>query len=218
LEPVYADAACTRLLLSNTIFKGVRAMIEFFQMVESSGFSMSLKESSTAYVAILAFHTIGLSFLVGISGTTALRILGIAPSIPLKPMKDFFPLMWVGLWVNAITGVLLTLMYPTKYFVDLSFYIKLGFVVIAIILIRKIQVLVFGDGADSDTAAESKDARKLAGILLFSWLATIVTGRVMAYSIPTKAQTAIAVLIFLALALFIGRVIGRRLGLIETAV
>ena len=71
-------------------------MIEFFQIVESSGFSMSLKESSTAYVAILAFHTIGLSFLVGISGTTALRILGIAPSIPLKPFATLtvcaFPL------------------------------------------------------------------------------------------------------------------------------
>ena len=44
-------------------------MMEILTAIEASGFSMWIKENSTGYVAILAFHTWGLVFLVGISGT-----------------------------------------------------------------------------------------------------------------------------------------------------
>jgi hypothetical protein len=188
-------------------------MMDLFQALESSGFSMLLKENSTIYVAILAFHTIGLSFLVGISGTTALRILGVAPSIPLRPMKGFFPLMWAGFWINAFTGSLLLCLYPTDYFVDVSFYIKIVCVVTAIVLVRKMQATIFGNDVDTDVAAETGEARNLAKLMLVVWLVATVTGRVMAYSIPTKVQTGLAVVIFLGVALLVGKFAGRRLGL-----
>ena len=78
--------------------------MEILEALEASGFSMWVKGSSTAYVAVLAFHTNGLAFLVGISGATAMRILGVARSIPLQAMEDFFPLMYVGMGINVLTG------------------------------------------------------------------------------------------------------------------
>ena len=190
--------------------------MEFLEALEASGFSMWVKESSTAYVAVLAFHTIGLAFLAGISGATAMRILGVARSMPLAPMEDFFPLMWAGLWVNAVTGSVLLCLYPTKYLVDLTLYIKLSAVVAAIVLVRKLRVQVFGDNEHMATAAGIRKAKMLSGALIAVWLVSTTAGRVMAYTLPTKIQTAIAVLIALSLLALAGYLAGRQFGWIQS--
>lgn len=192
-------------------------MMEMLQAIEASSFSMWVKESSTAYVAVLAFHTIGLAFLVGISGATAMRILGVARSMPLEPMEDFFPLMYVGLLINAVTGMVLLSLYPTKFLVDATLYIKLAAVTVAIVIIRKLQSHVFGGGANLDTAAGSKKAKMLAGTLLAVWLIAITAGRLTAYTLPTKLQTAAAVLVVAVVVVFIGYFVGRGLGWIKSS-
>lgn len=187
-------------------------MMEILQAIEDSGFAMFVKESSTTYTATLAFHTIGLAFLVGISVGTSLRILGFAPSLPLAPMLDFFPLMYVGFWINALTGVVLLSLYPTKFLTDGTMYIKLGAVAIAMITIRVLRAHVFGDGADPGATAGSKRARRLAGTLLGVWLVAITAGRVTAYTLPTKLETAAAVLVAVAVMLLVGTIAARGLA------
>jgi hypothetical protein len=187
-------------------------MMELLQALESSGFSMWVKESSTAYVAVLAFHTIGLAFLVGISGATAMRILGVARAIPLEPMQDFFPLMYAGFWINAFTGTVLLCLYPTDFLTEPTIYIKLVAVVVAMLLVRKLHREVFRGGLDVETVAATRTVKIQAGVLLSVWLVATVAGRVMAYTMPTKIQTAAAVVIFLAIAGLIGYVVGRLSG------
>jgi hypothetical protein len=176
---------------------------------------MWLKENSTPYVAVLAFHTVGLAFLVGISVILALRILGVTPGIPLKAMQGFFPLMWLGLSINAVTGSLMLTEYPSDYFVDFSFYMKLSAVALAILMLRKMQNLLYGEGVDPDTAAESGEVQLRARIMLLAWVIAIWGGRVTAYSIPTKYQTLAALIIFLSIALVVIRIFGRKIGLIS---
>ena len=192
-------------------------MIEILTALEDSGFSMMVKESSTAYVAVLAFHTIGLAFLVGISGAIAMRILGAARSMPLEPMQDFFPLMYTGLLINVVTGVVLFCLYPTNYATDLAFYIKLGAIVVAVVSLRKLSALLFESGADADAAAETKRAKVLAITLLVVWLIATTAGRVTAYTVPTKLATAGAVAVFMTLALVIGYAVGRQMGWIGSS-
>ena len=36
-----------------------------------------------------------------------LRVLGAAPGVPLAAFRRFDPVMWAGLWLNVVTGVLL---------------------------------------------------------------------------------------------------------------
>lgn len=187
-------------------------MMELLQALESSAFSMWIKESSTAYVAILAFHTVGLSFLVGISGAVAMRVFGIARAIPLEPMQDFFPLMWTGLRINAFTGALLLCLYPTQYVTDYIIYIKLTAVVAAVLLLRRIQLAVFGEGVVAEAAAAQKDVRQMCGWMLAAWLLATFAGRVTAYSLPTRLQTLIAVLVFMIGALLVVYYIGRSRG------
>jgi len=190
-------------------------MMDLLLAIENSGFSMWIKQSSTGYVAILAFHTVGLAFLVGVSVIFALRILGITPGIPLKAMEGFFPLMWVGLAINLVTGSLMLTEYPSDYFVDPSFYIKLSAVAIAVTMLRKMQNLLYAEGVDPDTVAESSGVQLKARIMLCAWVLAIWGGRVTAYSVPTKYQTLAALLVFLSIALVVIRIFGRKIGLIS---
>lgn len=190
-------------------------MMEILAALEASRFAMFVKESNTGYVATLAFHSIGMAFLVGISGATALRILGVARSLPLAPMEDFFPLMYAGFWINAVTGVVLLTLYPTKFLTDGLFYFKLAAIVMAVVTIRRLVAHVFRDEASLETAAGAKKAKLLAGTLLAVWGVAVLAGRLTAYTFDTRIQTIFAVFIFTIVMLLAGYVVARLVGWIE---
>jgi hypothetical protein len=189
--------------------------MEYLEALEASGFSMFIKESSTAYVAFLAFHTIGLVFLVGVSGVVAMRILGVARSLPLGPLLDFFPLLYLGVCINVVTGVVLLCLYPTDYIVDPTMYIKAAAIVVAIIMVRKLKTFLLNLEAGVTTEEESKDMKMWARTLLIAWLFAVLAGRTVAYGLATKIQTAVAVLIVVSLVLLVGYLVGRGLGWIN---
>ena len=103
--------------------------------------------------------------------------------------------------------------YPSDYFVDFSFYIKLSAVTIAVIMLRKIQNLLYAEGVDPDTVGESSEVQLKTRIMLCAWVLAIWGGRVTAYSIPTKYQTLAALLVFLSIAFVVIRIFGRKIGL-----
>lgn len=189
--------------------------MEYLEALEASGFSMFIKESSTAYVAFLAFHTIGLVFLVGVSGVVAMRILGVARSLPLGPLLDFFPLLYLGVCINVVTGLVLLCLYPTDYIVDPTMYIKAAAIVVAIIMVRKLKTFLLDLEAGVTTEEQSKNMKMWARILLIAWLFAVLAGRTVAYGLATKIQTAVAVLIVVSLILLVGYLAGRGLGWIN---
>ncbi len=77
--------------------------------------------SLLAYTLFLSLHTIGLAFLVGFNAAIGLRILGVAPGLPLAPMLKFFPFMVAGFSVNAVTGVVLLTTAPTDFLTNVVF-------------------------------------------------------------------------------------------------
>lgn len=176
-------------------------MIALLEALEASGISMFVKENSTIYVLSLALHAIGLAFVVGISVATSLRILGVAPGLPLAALAPFFPLMYLGLWVTLLSGLVLTIMYPVDYLTEGTLYIKLLFVVLAVVLIKRLDAGLAADPGQYDAPEGAAKARKYAFTVILSWMIVITAGRVMAYSWGTMLQTAIAVIITLALML-----------------
>ena len=95
---------------------GSLALPLFLRSIEESTFSTWMRESESPFVFyfVLLFHTFGLALLVGANALVDLRLLGFSPSIPLAPLKRFFRIMWIGFGINATTGVLLLISYPTK--------------------------------------------------------------------------------------------------------
>ena len=161
--------------------------MDFFARLEQTGFSTWVRESSSifAFPSILLLHTIGMGIVVGINAGIDLRILGIAPALPLAPMEKFLPILWVGFWVNAVTGVVLVVVDATTKLSNPDFYVKMVFIALAIINLRMLRNRVFRDPL-IDKEPLSTNAKILAVTSLIFWLGAITAGRLMAYVGPVS--------------------------------
>lgn len=155
-------------------------MMEMLAALEATAFSTWLRESPSiwAYPLILTLHTAGLAVLVGPSWALDLRLLGFAPAIPLRALERAFPIMWVGFWINGISGLLLFAADATTKGATPLFVTKLGLIAIAVVNIVAIRRVVYRPGAEPSTGPTAKTLA-VASILL--WIAAIGTGRWMAY-------------------------------------
>ena len=156
------------------------AVPEVFNTIEQSGLSRWLRESPSifGFYFILLFHTIGMSLVVGANAVVDLRILGVAPGLPLHPLKRLFGVMWAGLAINVTTGLLLLTAYPTKALTNPDFYIKLTFIGLAVSTMYKMSIQVFGDASMSEAAMIAK-GKMMAGWSLFFWFSAVCCGRLL---------------------------------------
>jgi hypothetical protein len=156
---------------------------EFLRSLEESGISTWIRQSESifGFYFILVFHTIGMALIVGSNAVLDLRLLGALPDVPLQPMERLFPIMWTGFFVNAISGILLVIGYPTKSLTNPVFYCKLLFIAIALITMQKLKVRVFGDRSLNEMAMQA-NGRALAKWSLFWWIVAITAGRLLAYT------------------------------------
>ena len=155
--------------------------------LEHSGVVTWVHESTSlfAYPSILLLHTIGMALVVGVAAAIDLRILGFAPAIPLAPLERFLPVLWMGFWINAITGAVLFAVDATAKAASPDFLIKMAFIALGLINLRLIRTRVFRD-PDLDTRPLTTQAKVLAGASLFFWLGAIVSGRLLAYVGPIR--------------------------------
>jgi hypothetical protein len=161
--------------------------MDFLLRIEESGFSQWVRgaDSLFAFPGILLLHTIGMGLVVGINTTFDLRILGFAPAVRLRAFQKFFPVMWIGFWINAITGTILLAVNATKLLQNPDFYVKLAFIALAVINVQMLKKEVFNSALLDGTAAEavniSSRTRLLAVTSMFFWLGAITSGRLLAY-------------------------------------
>ena len=186
------------------------ALDPFLVWLEATQFSIWMRESPSvfAFPAILSCHTVGMGLVAGINAALALRILGVAPGVPIREMKRFMPVMWLGFWLNAISGVALLIAYPTKALTNPDFYLKLGLIAIAVALVKPITRRAFGEPTDSVGAPTLYDApgrsgaaqlittdsvmtstvKKLAVASIVCWFSAITAGRLLAYTYTRLMQ------------------------------
>src|SRR5438552_2358372 len=186
----------------------------FLVWLEATQFSTWMRESPSvwAFPAILSCHTVGMGLVAGINAALALRILGVAPGVPIREMKRFLPVMWFGFWLNAISGVALLIAYPTKALTNPDFYLKLGLIAIAIALVKPISRRVFREPFDSSLTASASspdvtpgtpsaarvttarrattgNVKMLAVASIVCWFGAITAGRLLAYTYTRLLQS-----------------------------
>jgi hypothetical protein len=161
-------------------------MMEFFKSLEQLRISLWVRESGSiwAFPTVLLLHTLGMSMVAGANAMIDIALLGFWPRTPLKPLERLYPLMWVGLVVNAITGTLLLLQDASNKLINPDFYIKMLFVLAGAVILYKMRNQVFED-PQLDNAPVSKNARLLAWASLICWFSAITAGRLLAYVGPS---------------------------------
>ena len=156
-------------------------MEPFFVWIEATSFSAWLRESPSLWVFpfILILHTVGLAFFVGANVAWDVRVLGFSLGIPLDALRRYFLVMWAGFWINAVSGVLLLIAYPTKALTNPLVYVKLTRIGVGSVLALRIRREVEGVRSESDAP---RVARTLAAASLACWVAVIFAGRLLAYT------------------------------------
>jgi hypothetical protein len=151
-----------------------------------------------------------MAFLIGLNSVIALHVLNAVPQLPLKPLKGLQPLIAVGFWVNAITGLILTSLAIHSLLRNWDFYVKLGAIALAIVALQKMRRYAFGDTNVPNDAAASPRARFWAGAMLLFWGLAVLGGRLTAYATNIRIETARAVLVAVVLLLLVARYLVRR--------
>jgi len=130
-----------------------------------------------AFPFILVVHAWGMGLLAGSNAAIDLRILGVARGVPLSAMARFYPVMWFGFVINAISGVLLLVGYPTKALTNPVFYLKIGCIVVGMVLMSWVRRRAFP--RDPNLPG---NVRAMAVLSLLVWAGAIVSGRLLAYT------------------------------------
>jgi hypothetical protein len=158
----------------------VAIMTEFVASLEASSFSTWLRESPSiwAYPTILTLHTVGLGVLVGANWMVDLRVLGFARALPTSLFARAFPIMWIGFWLNAATGVLLFVADPTKLATTIFLW-KLAIIAVAVMLLITLKRKLYGEPVHLDNPTGA--VKTIAAVSIVLWVAAIATGRWMAY-------------------------------------
>ena len=118
-----------------------------------------------------------MAFLVGIHFALDLRVLGLAPKLPVHLITKFYPLMWLSFVVALISGLMLLLAYPAKGLTNFVFYFKMFLIASAFIVGKILTKKVVQQDAEITTKYKI-----LALLSIGLWVSIIVAGRFLAYT------------------------------------
>ena len=155
--------------------------MDFLSTIEHSTFCTWVREDNSiwAYPFILFLHTLGMATVVGMSAMVDLRLLGFARTLPVAPLERYFPIMWTGFWINAISGTILLATDATTKIANPVFGVKMVLIALGVVNMVFIRRVVFRDpSVDNVVPALGK---VLAAASLLLWLGATAAGRLMAY-------------------------------------
>lgn len=188
-------------------------MMSILEAIEFSAFAEWIRSGHwIIYTSFLAAHTIGLIFLVGLSVGISMRILGVAPELPLAPLAKYFPLMVAGFWVNAVTGVVLVIAAAQTFLTSPVFWLKMAAIAVGLVSARWLYMNVYGPRASLGDGPVPTKARAWAWTSLVAWGLAILMGRMTAYSMFVVISSVQAVLVFAVVMIAGGYIVLRVFG------
>jgi hypothetical protein len=159
--------------------------MDLLRAVENSGVGIWVRESGSvwSYPTIIFLHAVGLTFVAGVNAAMDLRLLGFAPRLPVASMAGLFPVMWVGFWINALSGCALLIADASTMMVSWVFWVKMAAIALAVVNLVLLRRLMFSDVPEWVVRQDVVPARVkiLAATSLFWWTAALTAGRLTAY-------------------------------------
>jgi hypothetical protein len=153
----------------------------FLSWLESTGYVRWMLGSLVAYPFMLTVHALGLALTVGVLLALDLRLLGLYRAIPLTSLDRLLRIAWVGIALNAFTGVSIFMTEATRYITNVPFILKMVFVVLGAASLAATERLLKRNAAAVELGEVPAGGRGLAlGSALF-WTMAVVTGRLIAY-------------------------------------
>jgi hypothetical protein len=155
--------------------------VNFLISLEESAIGVWTSTSLVGYPLMITLHAIGMAIMVGLSVTLDLRMLGWFRGMPYTALNRFLGIAWAGFTINLLSGTALFTMQASSYVQDITFLLKMFFVLAGVVVAAFLQgALNRGSASWSGTAAPG-GIRFLAIVSIGCWVAATVTGRLIAY-------------------------------------
>ena len=159
-------------------------MNEFGQWLHATAISQWVQGTPWVIPLLQSVHIVMIGLVFISSLMIALRVLGrMRADEPFVAVWGrFAPWMWSGLLVMFVTGLLLIVGEPGREFGSLSFWIKMAFVLTAVLLTTFLGAQLKSAPHDAATPLRGV-ARPTACILVVLWIFIIFLGRAIAYDV-----------------------------------
>jgi uncharacterized membrane protein len=133
-----------------------------------------------AWPASEAVHFIGLWLLFGVVILVNLRMLGFMKAVPFAAVHRLLPWAVLGLGINIVTGMLFVLAAPDQYMENISFFWKIGLLIVAGLNLLYLTVFdaPWAVGAGGEAPITEK---ALAVTALASWVGVMYFGRMLPF-------------------------------------
>lgn len=148
--------------------------------IQYSGLAHIVQQSLWGYAFVLSSHAIGMAILVGLALMVNLRLLGIAPGVPLAALRTFVKIALIGFVINFVSGSILFAADAYYFAGSRSFQVKLALLIASgVILAVTYRQLPAAATANAHPAVEFGKA--LPAFAIVVWIGVITSGRLMAY-------------------------------------
>ena len=154
----------------------------FLSWMEGTAYSEWIVAGLLGWPLMLSMHAIGLAAVVGIMFAINLRMLGFFKPIPYAGLGPLLAYGWIGITVNAFSGLSLFMAQATFYVTSAPFLFKITFVILGIANLHLTQrVLRQEADAWQESGAVSQMGTWLAISSIAFWTLAVVCGRLIAY-------------------------------------
>jgi hypothetical protein len=150
--------------------------------LEGSEFSALIRSELWGWPLVLTVHVFGTALVVGFIFIITLRLLGLFETIPYASLDRLFPVIWVALVLQVLSGFTLWMTKATRYVADGAFVLKFSLVVVGIILTLYFHGTMKREATSWEAAgAVSSRGSKFVAAVLLVWCSVLVLGRMTAY-------------------------------------
>jgi hypothetical protein len=158
--------------------------------LQQTGLAVQVRDSLFLFPLVESAHVIGLTLVFGTIAIVDLRLLGIASSHrPFQRLAaDTLKWTWGAFAVTALTGVLMFITNATVYFHNAYFRAKVVLLVLAALNVLVFELTAGRTVKQWDRAPAAPGVgRAVATVSLIVWVAVIVTGRMIGFTVTRAA-------------------------------
>jgi len=150
--------------------------------LESSQYSVWMRGELWGWPLALTVHALGTALVIGFIVIIDLRLLGLFEAIPYTSLNRLFPVLWVALVLQFLSGFTLWMTKPTQYVTDGAFVLKVSLVVVGTILTLYFYATIKREAASWEAAgAVSSRGVKFVAATLLVWCSVLIAGRLTAH-------------------------------------
>ncbi len=144
-----------------------------------------IRESTWGHPIMLCFHAIGMAVVVGIVVMLAIRVAtGWPKGLTAGSFEPLLRLAQIGFVMNFLSGLILFMANAPSLTLNWTFQIKIVLIILGAVLVWwQSRVLIGTPEKPGSEAVISVPTRIIAALTIVCWIAAVVAGRYIAYTL-----------------------------------